>query len=252
MKKQLKRFGQRIANQLGYEVHRIPQLANSSSKGEYGRVLPRATYRPWEKDDSFQKTYSLVKEHTKVDKYRCFELWKMVEQSAKLENGSLIEVGVWRGGTGSLIARQATRCRLKKKVFLCDTFEGVVKAGGRDSTYKGGEHADTTERDVKILAHEKMNLSNVDILKGVFPDDTGHVVANMEFRLCHIDVDVYQSAKDIVSWIWKRMVPGGIIIYDDYGFEGCNGIAEYVEEQTEYDDRLVMHNLNGHAIVVKL
>jgi O-methyltransferase len=42
-----------------------------------------------------------------------------------------------------------------------------------------------------------MNLDNVEILEGVFPDQTGHLVENEEFRFCHIDVDVYQSANDI-------------------------------------------------------
>ena len=63
--------------------------------------------------------------------------------------------------------------------------------------------------------------------------------------------DAHQSAKDIVLWIWPRMVSGGIIVYDDYGFLGCEGIARFVNEQIPESDRLVFRNLNGHAIVVK-
>jgi O-methyltransferase len=48
------------------------------------------------------------------------------------------------------------------------------------------------------------------------------------------------------------MVHGGIIVYDDYGFKGCDGITKYVEEQIPREDRLVIHNLNGHAIILKL
>jgi O-methyltransferase len=55
-----------------------------------------------------------------------------------------------------------------------------------------------------------------------------------------------------VDWIWDKMVPGGIIVYDDYGFDGCQGITNCVEEQRLCDDRLVIHNLNGHAIILKL
>jgi O-methyltransferase len=47
------------------------------------------------------------------------------------------------------------------------------------------------------------------------------------------------------------MVPWGIIVYDDYGFSGCEGITRYVNEQIGKRDRLVLHNLNGHAVVVK-
>lgn len=43
-----------------------------------------------------------------------------------------------------------------------------------------------------------------------------------------------------------------MIIYDDHGFEGCRRIKELVEEQRNYLDRLIIHNLNGHGIVIKI
>ncbi len=188
---------------------------------------------------------------TLVDKYRCFELWKLIEQVSKLEEGSIIEIGVWRGGTGALIAKKAKNCGIEDRVFLCDTFTGVVKAGAKDSVYKGGEHADTSRQVVEELISTRMNLGNVEILEGIFPDQTGHLVEDLRFRFCHIDVDVYESAKDIVNWIWDKMVPGGMIVYDDYGFYGCDGITKHVEEQTVRKDSIVIHNLNGHAIIIK-
>ena len=45
---------------------------------------------------------------------------------------------------------------------------------------------------------------------------------------------------------------GGIIVYDDYGFYGCDGISRFVEEQMSLPDRVVLHNLNGHAVTVKI
>jgi O-methyltransferase len=65
-------------------------------------------------------------------------------------------------------------------------------------------------------------------------------------------VDVYQSARSVLDWIWGRLEVGGVVIYDDYGFEGCEGITKFVNEQSAEKDRLVFHNLNGHALVVKL
>lgn len=200
----------------------------------------------------FQEVYTSIRGFTLVDQYRCYELWKLIEQVAKQKSGSIIEIGSWRGGTGALIARQAKNCGISEKVFLCDTFTGVVKTGEKDSAYKGGEHADTSREVVEKLLFTRMNLDNAEILEGVFPDQTGHRVEDLEFRFCHIDVDVYQSAEDIVDWIWDKMVPGGIIVYDDFGFEGCEGITKHVEEQMKFADRLVIHNLNGHALMLKL
>ncbi len=48
------------------------------------------------------------------------------------------------------------------------------------------------------------------------------------------------------------MVPHGIVVYDDYGHFACDGITKHVEEQMELEDRIVLYNLNGHAVVIKL
>jgi O-methyltransferase len=89
-------------------------------------------------------------------------------------------------------------------------------------------------------------------LVGIFPDETSKIVTDDNFRFCHIDVDVYRSAKDIVGWLWPRLVIGGIIVFDDYGFESCDGVARFVNEERNKKDRIVIHNLNGHAILIKI
>ena len=243
----------RINNKLrgvGYEVRRYekPVVVVGSI---HEPVHPSATYSPWNSDREFLDTLRRIQGHTLVDRYRCFELWSLVEQSKKVD-GCLIEIGVWRGGTGALIAQRAKLDgRAGEHVYLCDTFSGVVKASKKDSAYKGGECADTSQRIVKRLLDD-LGLTNVTMLEGIFPEQTAHLIKESTFRFCHIDVDVYQSAKDIIDWIWHKMSIGGIIVYDDYGFAGCDGITKYVEEQTNDRDRIIMHNLNGHAVVVKI
>jgi O-methyltransferase len=150
-----------------------------------------------------------------------------------------------------LIAKQALRCRISDPVYLCDTFEGVVKASEKDASYRGGEHSDTSEQIVRELI-KKHELSNVKILKGIFPEATGAQIAHETFRFCHIDVDVYDSAKDIVGWIWPRLVPGGILVFDDYGFPTTTGIRDFVEHHKCEKDRICLFNLNGHSVWVKV
>jgi len=128
----------------------------------------------------------------------------------------------------------------------------MVKAGPEDSLFKGGEYADATRETVESLVCRSLKLSNVKILEGVFPDQTGGLIDATRFRFCHIDVDVYQSARDVTEWIWDKLVVGGILVYDDYGFYGCEGIVKCVDEQRRLSDRCVVENLNGHAVVIKI
>ena len=237
-----------LTRRMGYDVRRSPRDA-SASGALYGPVTPVATYSPWNADPAFLAAYHAVSASTLVDLYRCYELWSLVEQSRTL-SGCLIEVGVWRGGSGTLIADAASTFGIADPVYLCDTFGGVVKASERDPAYRGGEHADTSARTVEKLLASR-NLTNARILEGIFPEETGPLVAESTFRFCHVDVDVYLSARDAAEWLWPRLVPGGTVVYDDYGFEGCAGVTRWVDEQASGPDRVVVRNLNGHAIVVK-
>lgn len=212
----------------------------------YEAVLPMADYAPWLNCRDFIDTYAQVADNTLVDRYRCFELWDLAGQLRHLP-GNVIEVGVWRGGSGCLIA---ARIPPGKKIYLCDTFSGVVKASEKDNRYRGGEHADTSESVVSDLA-KLMGLRNVVIKAGVFPDDFHREMDAERFCFAHVDVDVYQSAKEVMSFIWPRMPVGGITVVDDYGFDCCDGIRQLIDEYRGGSDKVVLHNLNGHAVVIK-
>lgn len=217
----------------------------------HGPIISGATYSPWNLDQDFVKAYEAIKSFTLIDKYRCWELWTLTEQAAKLE-GSIIEVGTYRGGSGALIALKARQCGISEPVYLCDTFYGVVKTGPNDPVYTGGEHADTSRGQVEALVSDTLKLDNVEILEGIFPEETGAAVETERFRMCHIDVDVYEFAKDVAEWIMPRMAVGGIIVHDDYGNINTAGITKLVDEQRDLPNRVVMYNLNGHAIVIRI
>ena len=246
----LKLIAKRAVRKAGFEIRSTQEVPPYEPGIRHAEVFPAATYSPWLSDEEFSRIYGIVRENTLVDEYRCYELWQLAGETAKLPEGDLIEVGVWRGGTGAVIARKAQLAGMRNSVYLCDTFKGVVKAGALDAAYAGGEHADTTKEAVTGLM-ERLKLENVRILEGIFPDDSGHHVDGCQFRFCHIDVDVYESAKHITDWIWPRLVPHGVIVYDDYGFHSCVGVTRFVNEERERPGRMVIHNLNGHAIIVK-
>jgi O-methyltransferase len=246
---------QSIVRKLGFKLQliRISRGSgdNSSQDECYEIISPLSSYAPWLTDRPFKEVFGIIENFSLVDEYRCYELWQLVAESKK-SHGALLEVGVWRGGTGALIAKKAEMEGIREMVYLCDTFKGVVKAGENDSKYSGGEHADTSKTKVEELIFRKLHLSNVTILEGVFPEETREKIAADQFRFCHIDVDVYQSAKDIFEWVWPRMSMNGIIVFDDYGSSGCDGITKFVNEERGKNDRMIFHNLNGHAVIIKI
>jgi O-methyltransferase len=231
------------------ELIRSFKLSENERNISHQHIVSYATYSPWLDDKAFLEVYEVIKENTLVDIYRCYDLWNFIKRNHTL-TGDILEVGVWRGGTGCLMASAAQRYS-NGKVYLADTFTGVVKASGQDTTYKGGEHSDTSIDVVHKLV-KRLDLQNTNILVGIFPDDVNLGPLNdVRIKLCHIDVDTYSSAKEVFDYIWPQMVRGGAVIFDDYGFWGCEGVTKLCNEYS-LTDATFIHNINGHAIFIKL
>jgi len=230
-------------------IRRLIAIAAQSDQ-KYAGIYSRSAYAPWRGDERFQRAFAKIRGNTLVDEYRCHELWQVCAQLGSRDQGDILEVGVWRGGTGCLLAQCCREHDIPGTVFLCDTFTGVVNAGDQDSAYVGGEHADTSLSTVLDLV-AGLNLENVEVLQGIFPESTGARIQDRRFRMCHIDVDVYESASHVFEWVWPRLVPGGVVVFDDYGFYSCGGVTRMVDRMRGESDRLVFYNVNGHALVIK-
>lgn len=236
----------KAAIKLAYETIRSQVPWCHSPEMLHHRVTPYATLSPWLNDHEFLEVYHRIKNNTLVDIYRCFELWTLAKQSVKVK-GNILEVGVWRGGTGAILAEATKTCKI---VYLADTFTGVVKAGPKDTKYTGGEHSDTSAVLVADLMRE-LQIQNFVLLQGVFPEETAHLVDD-EISLLHCDVDVYASCYDVVEWCLPKMPIGGVLVFDDYGFFGCEGVTAFCKELTKRFNLLFLHNLNGHGVFIKI
>lgn len=240
---------------IGLTLIRTGHLANLDSDFEgqkfaYEDIVLGRVYAPWYTDVDFFEFYRRIANNTLVDIYRCWELHEAVRQTQDIP-GDIIEVGTWRGGTGAVLARAAKLWKPDATVYLFDTFCGVAKAGRFDTDYRGGEHDDCSQKQVaELLAN--IELSNIMIHQGIFPDDGGEIIAKNKISLCHIDVDVYQSGKDILAFIEPLMPPGGMIIFDDYGFATCKGITRLVNEWKLRRGWRFIYNLNKHAILLRI
>jgi O-methyltransferase len=235
---------------LGVELVRFsPESEPVRQAGlSYARFLRDPAYSPWLDDERFLEIFRAVEGHTLVDVSRCHELWSLARQATSVD-GDVLEVGVWRGGTGAVLARAVQSSG--KRVFLADTFAGVVKAGSKDNAYIGGEHSDTSEEAVETLL-KSLGVTNTVLLKGMFPETNAERVSD-QLALVHIDVDVYESARAILRWSLPRLSAGGVIVFDDYGFVTCQGVTRMVNEFVAEDGTCrFVYNVNGHAVLVKI
>lgn len=219
------------------------------------------SYAPWANESHLTPFFEDVKpqfysksessKSTLVDIYR---FWSIYEALFSLRHvkGDAIEVGTYRGGTAALIGHTLQHLGSNDHLYICDTFTGVVKATGRDTAYVGGEHSDTTVDIVESLVSKYRDRNKFSILKGIFPEETGDKLKSDVIKFCHVDVDVYQSAKDVFEYIWPKMIYGGIVMFDDYATQGLEGMTRACNEIKQYPDCRTFNMFNGQLMAIKI
>lgn len=181
--------------------------------------------------------------------------------------GALVETGVFTGGCSAYILRSAMRNLsndLDKFSFWgFDSFEGMPSPTHHDGDHGhewiyGKGHYEVREKS-ELVGHNT-NIADFDLtmqyLKETnFPPDNLNLVKGWfqhtlpvhkdqigPIALLRLDGDFYDSTITVLEHLYEQVVPGGLIIIDDYGaFEGCKKAV---------DEYLYKHRANVNLIYV--
>ncbi len=191
-------------------------------------------------------TYEIeITSNTLVDTPRLDKLVEFYELTKQIK-GEIAEVGVYKGGTAYLLTRLAHD---HKYVFLFDTFEGMPESKPGVDNHVKGDFNDTAEISVKSLLSR---FNNFRMYKGTFPQDTSRYVQKVAFSLVHLDCDIYDSVKQSLEFFYKRVLPGGVIIFDDYNEPNCPGAKLAVDEFMKTVPETLVKTVQSQAMFVKL
>lgn len=124
--------------------------------------------------------------------------------------------------------------------FALDTFTGFVRrTEGLDIDIETGNAAcipsdapdDYTEGSCANM--KSVGFANLEIVKGdVF--ETIPALATKEISLLRLDTDTYDTTKFELENLYDRVVPGGVVIIDDYGYTfGCKkAVDDFIEPRS--------------------
>jgi O-methyltransferase len=134
--------------------------------------------------------------------------------------GDFAECGVYKGGYAMAIMEYLGFSSLNKKMWLFDTYNGLAldhlsaqeKESGLFTKYSNYEEC--YEWVCKIFQHYP-----VEIIKGTVPETLPQCNAE---KICYLSIDMNCTSPEIAAahFFWDKVVPGGIIMLDDYGFIG--------------------------------
>jgi Macrocin-O-methyltransferase (TylF) len=177
--------------------------------------------RSWEYENGFYLTC----ETARIGKLLAhYELFKMVHELP----GAIVECGVFKGA--SLVRFAAFRDLLgstsAKQIVGFDTF-AAFPATGYDPDAAMREHlievagSESIARSQLREILERRGIDRcVELVEGdILQTVPAYVEQHPELRiaLLNLDTDIYEPARVILEHLYPRIVPGGLLVLDDYG-----------------------------------
>jgi O-methyltransferase len=246
----LKKLVRLLLNPLGYDVRRIA-TADHRFDGIPDAKYYTPLFSPWNGYGDFSRDYSIASPYTLVTADRCYVLLTLARQAAALQ-GQWIECGVYRGGTAMMLAKAIHDGKLDTVLHVFDTFAGMPETDIKIDLHRKGDFADVSLREVKprILSACGGDEKTISFHPGLIPDTfKGCGVDRISFA--HVDVDIFSSVLDCCEFIYPRLVQGGFLVFDDYGFPTCPGARKAVDQFFADKPEIPLILQTGQAIIVK-
>ena len=171
-------------------------------------------------DQKFMSLYQTLaedeKERGKLWRLHVF-VWAFIN-GLKVD-GDLIECGVYRGFSSAIAVRYTDFEKLKKRLLLFDTWEGIPDEQldkGRNPNietlikYRDPDNYTKTKERFK-------DYKNVEIYKGKVPHVFSSVNIPKKISFLHLDMNTSIGEIGALDFLFNRVTPGGIVLLDDFG-----------------------------------
>ena len=157
--------------------------------------------------------------------------------------GDIIEFGVFKGSSimRLLYLRELFENTYSRKIIGFDIFGKFPNDVSSVDDKKFIEKFESdggfgiSIEDLKEFI-KNSDLKNIELVKADITKSLPNwLELNKEkrFSLIHIDVDVYEPTKVILDLIWDKLVPGGVLLSDDFGtvYGETFGVEEFFKSK---------------------
>lgn len=206
-------------------------------------LISRATLAPWKVDKNYLTYANKVNKLTLLDHPRLFTFYYLSNQ-IKNNNADILDIGCMGGGVGLLLSQN----NKKGRTLLFDTFDGFLD---KENLHKGEVFKYDGLEDVKMMIN-KLKLQNTFVYKKFFPKNINNLRIK-KIKLCHIDVNTYQSTKNCFNFVKDKIIKNGFIVFDDYGIYGVEKVTKLINKIIKKEDKNfnIFFNYFGQCILVK-
>jgi O-methyltransferase len=197
----------------------LTDIRGSIEGGDQGGVFVGDNLIAWGRnlsffDDQIFMNAFLGSNPDRVEKslvWRKYILTWAARRALTLPEGDLVEAGCYKGSSARVVCDATDLKRQPHRTYwLYDAFEEV------DPGHRLPDHSPELEQQVR---QRFSDMSNVRIIAGRVPDsfDRGEPE---RIALLHIDMNSVEPESRTLERFYDRVVPGGMILFDDYGAGG--------------------------------
>ncbi|MCW4117001.1 TylF/MycF family methyltransferase [Aurantimonas sp. MSK8Z-1] len=171
---------------------------------------------------------------------------------ASMLEGDFVECGVNTGIMSLAICNYLDFNTLNKNFWLFDTFEGapleqmtpVEKEEGRAVENK--HYFDCYD----ITRQNFAPWPRANLVKGAIPGTLGTVDIPRVSYLC-IDMNFVEPERAALEFFWPRLVKGGLVVFDDYGWKQCRRQKDAHDEWARRTGVEIMLLPTGQGLLIK-
>jgi hypothetical protein len=209
-------------------------------------------------DPAFLPIMQRCQSATMTSSERVYALYKAVEYlcAARIA-GDFVECGVWRGGSMMCAALTLLqKADTSRRLYLYDTFEGMVPPDERDINFRGTPATALLEAEQRseqsyIWGYSPLDAVRQNMISTGYPEEQiGYVCGAVEetipatmpesIALLRLDTDWYTSTLHELRHLFPRLAKGGVLIIDDYGH--WQGARRAVDEYFASSDVRILLN----------
>ena len=209
-------------------------------------------YTDFMKDDWFVACYdSAVNDGLSVaDKihWRVHTLCWAALRGKELE-GDFIECGVNRGFCSKITMDYVGFKQLPKTFFLMDTYGGLSAKYSTENELKFSKlmRYEPCYEEVKSTFKD---YANVKIIRGAIPDTLQEVTSE---KIAYLSIDMNCVIPEIAAaeYFWDKLVPGAVIVLDDYGGVGHEGQKNAFNEFAKRKGAPILCLPTGQGLIIK-
>ncbi|MBC7893498.1 MAG: class I SAM-dependent methyltransferase [Sphingobacteriaceae bacterium] len=163
--------------------------------------------------------------------------------------GDFVACGVFSGFCDRAIIEYVDFAKLGKTYFLMDTFEGLDPRYSTPEEVKN-QHRYTEVSGMYEQVQETFRAFPVHIIKGAIPDTLP--LADTE-QICFLSIDMNTARPEVeaLSYFWPKLVPGAVVILDDYGFPGHEAQKHAHDEFARSVGETIFTSPTGQGVLVK-